>query len=115
MIGYLTENRIWLQSRSRIRLLHGKTILIVEGESSYQSLLCVTYYQPDDPDSDNCTLSVEHVVENEAIWPTPLPDTIPMSSQAHYRKRYLSQAAVDLIVDNIEESHGELLLVIPQE
>jgi hypothetical protein len=34
---------------------------------------------------------------------------------AHFREQYLSQAAVELIGDAVDELHGELMIVIPQE
>jgi hypothetical protein len=115
MIDYLTETRIWLLPSPRIGLLQGKSILIVDGESEYQSRVDVSYDQPTNSESGSCTVSALQAFEDDAFWVTPLPDTMPPPSQTHYKKQFFSQAAVDLIRDNIEESHGELLLVIPQE
>lgn len=115
MNQYLSENRIWLHSTPRIGVLDEKSILIIDGESEHQARLVVSYENADNPDSEKCTLSVQQAFEDEPLWDTPLPDTMPQPAQQHFRNQYFSQAAVDLIRDAIDEQHGELVLVIPQE
>jgi len=115
MNHYLSEHRIWLRRAPEIRDFEGKAILIVDGESEYQSRLMVSYDQDGNFNSEKCSVSVDQVVQDESLWETPLPDTMPPPSPIHHGKHYLSQAAVDLIRDASDELHGELVLMIPQE
>ena len=115
MNHYLSENRCWLQSTPRVRVLDGKSILTVDGESEYQARLVVSSDETGNPDSDKCSLSVQQTIEDAPLWETPLPDTMPPPSPQHFRRHYFSQAAVDLIRDPVDALHGELVLVIPQE
>jgi hypothetical protein len=115
MDNYLSESRIWLKSTPHIRVLENKLILVVDGVSEYQSRLSVIYDQARNSESDRCTVSVFQPFNADSHWKTPLPDTIQPPSMAHFREQYLSQAAVELIGDAIDELHGELMIVIPQE
>ena len=45
----------------------------------------------------------------------PLPDTMPPPSQQRFRRKYFSQAALDLIREAVDSHHGEFVLVVPQE
>ena len=115
MNQYLSENKVWLQSTPRIAVLDGKLILIVDGESEYQSRLVVSYDNEFDPDSDKCTVSAQREYEDAPLWETPLPDTIQPSSKKNFRAQYFSKVGVDSIRDAVDDHHGELVLVIPQE
>jgi len=115
MDNYLSESRVWLQPTPHIRFLDNKLILVVDGVSEYQSRLSVTYDQAGNPESERCTVSVFQPFNADSHWKTPLPDTIQPPSMAHFREQYLSQAAVELIGDSVDELHGELMIVIPQE
>ena len=115
MNHYLSEKRFWLKPTPRIEVLDGKSILIIDGESEYQSRLLVSYEHAADPDSEKCTVSAQKAFEDEPLWDTPLPDTMPPPSRQQVRKQYFSQAAVDLIREAVDAQHGELVLVVPQE
>ena len=115
MNHYLSEKRIWLRTTPCVEVLDGKSILIIDGESEYQSRLTLSYENSDDHRTEKCTVSAQKTFEEAPLWQTPLPDTMPPPSQQRFRRKYFSQAALDLIREAVDSHHGEFVLVVPQE
>ena len=71
MNHYLSEKRIWLQTTPCVEVLDGKSILIIDGESEYQSRPTLSYENSDDHRAEKCTVSAQKTFEEAPLWQTP--------------------------------------------
>jgi hypothetical protein len=115
MNEFLSNKTIWLDPTPKIRALHGKTILIVEGDQKSPEHLHVAEDDPTGSNAGKCSVTATPVMTPNFTWSNVSSSQVPPTLLInHPRKRFLSQSAVGLIRRNDPpQRYGEFLLECP--
>lgn len=100
----------------KIRALDGKTMLLVDSDSSKTStILTVSDADPNGPMAGKCSVFVQEICRGNTDWHGS--GSSPCSGPTKIWSRFLGEEAVRLICTNNPEDscYGELLLVAPAE
>ena len=115
MKTYLSSNPVWLKPAESIRALHGKSIVVVEGQQRIPAHVRISDADSHSQHSGLCCVKVwQASIEGISVeWPET--DSRLGGSQAHEWEMYLTEDALPLVHPNHEDAeYGELLLEIPE-